>query len=206
VTGLTLPQLADAHVGIAQALVWAGASNVPESPEGRPSGKFHCPFELTEHDDQGAEAAMRWYADSNSAYCFACQAYYRPVSLLAAAWEMDPDDAAAEALRRVRYKPATYAHLWASVSRDPAAEVDTMALAKAFKVYAFRVVPGWGELQYEDDVAEFVGRCLRLLGRAVSTPAQGELWLRRCKASLVTFMERRDGRGAGEGSRAVPAP
>jgi hypothetical protein len=45
------------------------------------SWKFRCPFGV-EHEDGGMERAARYYADSNSAYCFATHGILTPVRLL----------------------------------------------------------------------------------------------------------------------------
>lgn len=46
------------------------------------SWKAHCPFGA-EHSDGGIEKAMRYYPESNSAYCFAAHGILTPVRVLA---------------------------------------------------------------------------------------------------------------------------
>ncbi len=148
----SLVSLANEAVSFSQAAVWAGIS-----PGGR--AKVRCPFGH-EHADGGAEPALRVY--DTHGFCFAEQKRFTVVSLLAAIWEVDPEDAAAEALRRAGVKPADYAHLWVQVN-DQTSVPDRDALEQALKLWCRTSCPDWSERQYDKLVSEKLSRCLGLL-------------------------------------------
>ena len=157
------------------AASWAGVDSGGRS-------KCYCPFPQ-EHDDGGAEPSLRVYRDHG--YCFAEQRYLTVTSLLAAAWEVDPEDAAAKALQRYGWKPADYAHLWEEVSRVP--EPDREALAKALVTWCRATCPDWDERQYGDAVSDRLARCLGLL-HLVQTGQDCTTWLQACKTALRPYL------------------
>ena len=112
---------------------------------------------------------------------FAESKYFSPVSLLAEVWQVSAEDAAAEALRRSGYKPATYAHLWEQAVREP--DPDRESLAKALTVWCSGQVPDWKERQYDDAVAAVLGKCLGLLPR-VRTQEECLVWLEACQKAM----------------------
>jgi hypothetical protein len=150
--------------------------------------KIHCPFGEIYHVDQGHEAAMRIYPDTNSAFCFAGCGYFSPVWLLAQAWDIDPTQAAVELLERAGIKPVSLAQAWAEASIVDA-EPDRTALCEALKMYCRRTVPGWNALQFQPEVARTLARCLTLLDR-VRTEDDAQRWLRVCKQVMAHETDR----------------
>jgi hypothetical protein len=171
----SLASLADEVVPFPLAASWAGVDSAGRS-------KCYCPFPQ-EHDDGGDEPALRVYRDHG--YCFAEQRYFTVTTLLAAFWEADPEDAAAEALRRAGHKPAGYAHLWEQVSREPVPDRD--ALARALSVWCGSQCPGWQQRQLDDDASGRYARCLGLL-HLVRTPEECRIWLAACKKAMAPYL------------------
>lgn len=170
----SLASLANEAVPFTLAAAWVGLSG------GR--NKHHCPFGLG-HDDGGDEPAFRVYEDHG--YCFSCRRRFSVVALLAGVWEADPEDAAAEALRRVGYKPATYAHLWEQASL--AVAPDTDALAAALKTWCSAHCADWETRQYSEAVAVRLARCLGLLHLVKDAP-DCERWLDGCKRAMQPYL------------------
>lgn len=159
---------------------WAGIVVHSVSERGT---KVYCPFGEVEHPDGGTEPAMRIYPDHG--WCFAEQRYFSVVSLLAEVWQLSYQDAAAEALRRYGWKPATYAHLWEQASGEE--EPDHDALAQALLVWCEAVAPDWSQRQYDDRTARVLGRCLGLLP-LVRTGDECRTWLEGCKRALAPYL------------------
>lgn len=144
---------------------------------------MHCPLGALEHPDGGAEPAFRVYPDHG--WCFACQRYFSPVSLLAVAWELDREDAAAEALRRYGWKPASYAHLWEEAQREPLP--DREALAGALTAWCASQCADWRQRQYDQLVSGQLARCLSLLP-LVRTRDDCGIWLEACKKAMAHYL------------------
>lgn len=155
---------------------WAGIS-----AGGR--AKTYCPFGAVEHIDGGVEQALRVYKDHG--WCFAEQRYFSVVTLLAAVWEADREDAAAEALRRYGWKPVDFAHLWEQVSQEPAPDRD--ALAQALTTWCSAQCPSWRQRQREDRTADKLARCLGLLP-LVHTREDCGKWLSACKQAMAPYL------------------
>lgn len=172
--------LANEHVSILHACRKIGLS-VPEELTGR-SMKLSCPFGDVWHTDQGAQKALRLFPETNSAYCYAGCGFYTPVSLVAMAEDRDPEDVAIELLQEVGYKPVSLAQYWADVQVTEQSP-DRAMLGLALRTYCERVVPGWSERQFDEQVARRLSRCLSLLAK-VETEGDAELWLDTCKKAM----------------------
>ncbi len=158
------------------AASWAGVGHGDAAERG--SAKDWCPFSFL-HLDGGAEKAFRVYQDHG--WCFAERRYFTSVSLLAAVWGLEREEAAAEALKRVDHVPVTYAHLWEEVQRpqDPGREF----LAGALREWCRGNLPGWESLQYDQAVSARLAACLALLPR-VNSADDCQRWLEGCKKAM----------------------
>lgn len=146
------------------------------------SKKVPCPFGEIYHSDGGVAPAMRIYPETNSAYCFSCAAFWTPVTLIAKAMDSDWHTAALRLLDHVGYKPlALAAQFQQASSYEP--ELDLARLADALKTYCRRIDPSWSTRQFDPEVAALLTRCLGLLD-LVTTSADVELWLDRCKTVM----------------------
>lgn len=176
-------RLANQKVPFPTAARWVGMS-VHEGSAER-GIKTWCPFGAFEHPDGGTDPAFRVYPDHG--WCFAEGRYFSVVSLLAAVWELDREDAAAEALRRIGYVPADYAHLFAEGTKPP--EPDTDALAAALVTWCEARYGDWKALQYEPAVAVMLSRCLGLLP-LVHDEDECRTWLDGCKQAMQQVLDR----------------
>jgi hypothetical protein len=152
---------------------------------GIPAGgrnKVHCPFGF-EHDDGGAEQALRVYPDHG--YCFAEQRYFTVTSFLSAVWEVTREDAAIEALRRWGWRPADYAHLWADAVRER--EPDRDALRAALDTWCSARAREWKTRQYDPAVADRLARCYGLLPLVRTADDCGK-WLAACKSAMLPYL------------------
>ena len=164
----SLADIANERVPFLAAAAWAGIGT-----GARDRGmKVSCP-------SCGESGAMRVY--EGHGWCFAERRYFTPVSLLAEFWDMEPDDAAREALDRIGYVPVSYARLWENAQRDPEPAVDQ--LAEALRVWCSSACPDWQARQYDEAVARLLGRCLWWL-REVHTEEDCRLWLAKCKEAM----------------------
>lgn len=176
--------LANKRVPITMSCRIAG-TEIPDGLEATKSLKVRCPFGEIYHDDGGAEAAFRVYPGPNNAWCFACGEFYTPVRLAAVAWDVTQEQAAIQLLERINYKPASYAHHWAGLQRpDPP---DVAALAQALQFYCGRISPDFDSRRQEERVADFLARCLGLIGR-VATEAEAETWLATTKQVMAEIL------------------
>jgi hypothetical protein len=171
----SLPSVANRVIPFPLAAKWAGVD-----AGGR--AKAHCPFGF-EHDDGGREQAFRVYPDHG--WCFAEQRFFTVTSLLAAVWEVSRDDAAAEALRRYGWKPASLAHLWEGVTREP--EPDRGALRAALSTWCSSRCPDWAERQYDPAAAGRLGQCFGLLP-LVTSEQDCEKWLAAAKKAMAPYL------------------
>lgn len=170
--------VANEQVSIVTVCQMVGLDISDDVGEGR-SRKLPCPFGEIYHSDHGRDPAMRLYMDSNSAYCFSCQAYWTPVSLFARAMDLDHRTAATRLLDRIGYKPVNLAQAWKqAVSYAP--ELDKAALAEALKIYCRRIEPQWSRRQFDPGIAQHLTRCLSILS-LVRNETDADLWLTRCK-------------------------
>lgn len=175
----SLAALANEKVPFPLAAQWAGI-DVYDDVSAERGVKVYCPFGEVEHPDGGLEPAMRIYRDHG--WCFAEGRYFTVVSLLAEVWQTSRAETAAEALRRIGYVPASYAHLFETAQRDP--EPDTDALAGALVIWCEqRCQADWTTVQYLPDVARMLARCLGLLP-LVKDEADCRTWLAVSKEAM----------------------
>lgn len=189
--------IANEQVPITTACRLVGIDLSDDIAYGR-SLKVHCPFGELYHSDGGVEPAFRVYPDSNSAYCFACKAYFSPVWLVAQHWGQPSREVAEELLAHIGYRPATAAQAWAQAcARDT--PPDRTLLAEALKTFCARIAPGWSVGQFDPDTAAVLGRCLALLDH-VHTDGDTARWLDGCKHAMHRHLlqNKPSGYGAGE--------
>lgn len=144
--------------------------------------KAYCPFGF-EHDDGGAEPALRVYRDHG--WCFAENRYLTVSSLLAAAWNMEREDAAAQALERYGWVPPDPESMWADAGRAP--QPDRESLADALVTWCRARCPDWDRRQYDERTAARLARCLGLLS-LVYSPAECRLWLETCQRAMRPYL------------------
>ena len=113
--------------------------------------------------------------------CFSERRYFSPVGLLAEVWDMEPEDAARQALDKIGYVPVSYARLWESAQREP--EPAVADLADALRLWCASACPDWQARQYDEAVAGLLARCLGWL-REVRTEDDCLLWLTKCKEAM----------------------
>lgn len=127
----------------------------------------------------GSDGGIRVFPDHG--YCFSEKRYISVVTLLAAVWDMEREDAALKALADYGYVPVSLAHLWEHAQRDP--EVARAELAQALAIWCEASIPGWAARQYEPAVTRKRSACLALLPR-VRTEDDCERWLAACKEAM----------------------
>lgn len=174
--------VANETVPITTACQLVGMSIPDDIGYGR-SMKVHCPFGDIWHSDQGAEATMRVYVESNHVYCFSRCGYFTPVSLVAAAWDLTWRNAAVELLERIGHKPVSLAEAWAQVGRRDDTPDQTL-LGEALKTWCRRAAPDWDDDQFHPRIAATLTRCLALLDR-VTTADEARVWLSGCKEAMT---------------------
>ena len=154
--------------------------------------RLHCPFEEFAHPDGGRDPAFRVWADHG--FCFACWEYYSPVKLYAQVKDVTQEQAAVRLLDLIGYKPASYAHHWRSVAGPP--PLDLSAVAQALRNFCDGYCDRWQEWQLEPYVAEYLSRCLGLLG-AVTAETDARAWLAQAKQVMTTVLDRMKARHGG---------
>ena len=179
--------LANEKLNIAQVCRWIG-SWAPDEMEGR-SRKIRCPLGEDWHTDGGHEKSMRIYPDSNSVYCYAGCGKMGPVALYARYHELSSDIAASQLLDRIGYRPPSPAERWRRASQKPE-EINRHDLGLTLRTYCERISQGlWKKVQFEDEVAEKLDKCLSLLDFVVSTE-QAHTWLNATKAVMAKVIGR----------------
>jgi hypothetical protein len=178
-------QIANEYVGIVDA---ASLSGVDNADFGR--AKLYCPFGEFYHSDEGRTPALRIYADTNSAWCFACSKYFTPVGMYALAHDLSPEDAAERLLEISGYVRPTIDARWEAIT-NLRESVDTTALADALRVACNRMTKNWESLQYEEDVSTMFRKCLQLLPK-VQTEEQATKWLASTKQIMLRTLGDRD--------------
>lgn len=179
----SLAALANARVPFVLAAQWAGIEVYGEP--GERGIRAWCPFGPVEHPDGGSEAAMRVYSDHG--WCFSESRYFSVTSLLAEVWQLEREDAAAEALRRFGYVPADYAHLFAQASAPPLPDRDE--LAAALVTWCEAQCRSWRQAAYHPGVSRQLSRCLGLLPLVV-TGEDCETWLNAAKEAMQEVLLR----------------
>lgn len=171
-------------VGIEQACVMVGMDYATGF------GKHYCPFGNLYHADGGISRSFRVYPNSNSAYCFACSAFYNPVKLMATAKGISDEDAAEFLLESVGYVPPdAYSRFQAAATTD--SRVETNDLAEALKLVCARLSSEWETRQFDDDVAQPFAKVLGLLPK-VKTDADAEKWLATAKIVMTRALGDQD--------------
>ena len=174
--------LADEQVPIITACRLIGME-LPEDVDYGRSLKVHCPFGAVYHSDQGHEAAMRVYPDSNSTFCFRCGSAYRPSQLAAQAWDCTRRDAADQLLERAGFTAATPEQAWAQAINHHVPP-DRTLLREALRTFCQRTAPDWDDVQFDPAVAGIYTRCLTLLDQVVSDHDATQ-WLTCCKQIMT---------------------
>jgi hypothetical protein len=144
--------------------------------------KTYCPFGSVFHADGGRSRAFKVYPDTNTAYCFACQKVYDPVSLIATDKDITFRAAAELILEMKAYVSPDYQTRWDALTQK-AVEVDHEALQDALKIACSTMVPDWATRQFEERVATKLTQCLTI-ARKVRTEEDGRKWLDMSKQAM----------------------
>jgi hypothetical protein len=171
----SLYAIANERVPFDTAMLWAGVGGAGTRERGI---KVTCPS----CDEAGA---MRVYPGHG--WCFPERLWLTPVGLLAAKWDMDREEAAIRALKRIGYVPPGYAELFDQVQEPPPPARDD--LATALRIWCGRVCPDWQVRQYDPDVAALLARCLGLLPK-VQTAEDCRKWLEVSKTVMGRLLTR----------------
>lgn len=154
--------------------------DVPETVTG--SVKVYCPFGAVYHSDGGHSPAMRIYPETDSSWCFACSAYFTPVTLYSQVLGIPPQEAAEVLCDRFEVARAkAWEEVLAPVPEPP---VDRAELAEALKTWCVRQIPNFDARQF-GDLAEILGKCLDLLA-LVNNSEAAYTWLESSKQVLHT--------------------
>lgn len=175
--------MADSPIKLARELMTINEACI-EVGMGDVSGmaKTYCPFGSVFHSDGGRSRAFKVYPETNTAYCFACQKVYDPVSLIANDRDITFRAAAELILEMKAYVAPDYETRWDAITKQ-AATVDVEALQDALKIACSRMVPDWATRQFEDRVAAKLAQCLAL-ARKVKTDDDGRKWLDMTKEAM----------------------
>lgn len=178
-------QLADSEISIVQACAWAGV----DGASGDSRQKMYCPFGVT-HTDSGMERAFRVYADTNTAYCFACGRGWTPVRLMSEFWDMRRQDAAEKMCKLAGVREHGWQERWEEL-RQPRVP-DRQGLAEALKTWCRRLRgPSWETEQFQPRFADPLGACLGVLP-LVSTGGEADEWLYGCKVIMGPLVMNRE--------------
>jgi hypothetical protein len=182
--------VANEHVGLVEVTTLIGMETPRELLPGG-SIKVRCPFGEFYHADGGHSAAMRLYADTNSAFCFAGCGYYSVVKLYAHAKDLEPNEAAMELLEKTKKLGLLQDRgAWDRVSQPLDSGVPSSSdLAAALKLYCSRIHPQWDEVQFYEGVSDMLAQCLGLLSNVV-TDQDAQNWLRKTKTAMQFILER----------------
>lgn len=148
------------------------------------SVKTYCPFGEMLHEDGGRSKAFRVYPGTNSAYCFACGAYYTPVKLISVDRDVPEATAAEIILEEVGYVAPDYLSRWDALTEQKTS-VDVDGLANALKTACARMSPDWEERQFDSDIADILRKCLAPIVK-VTSEEEARTWL----ATTKTVMQR----------------
>lgn len=151
------------------------------------SVKTYCPFGELMHEDGGRSKAFRVYPGTNSAWCFACQAYYTPVKLVAMDRDVSEIEAAEVILEETGFVAPDFASRWdAAITPTHATDLD--GLANALKTACARMVPDWEARQFDEDVAAKLHQCLAISAK-VTTDEEAREWLRVTKIAMKSVLK-----------------
>lgn len=144
--------------------------------------KAYCPFGPVFHSDGGRERAFKVYPASNSAYCFACQRRYDPVSLIATEKDITYQAAAEWILEHKEWAAPDYVSQWEALTTKPT-KVDYEGLQEALKLSCARMVPDWDTRQFEPKVAHKLTQCFTFV-RGVKDDEGARKWLDTTKEAM----------------------
>lgn len=156
---------------------------MPEMGYSYGSPKMYCPFGDSSHMDLGATKAFRIYADTNTAYCFACGRQYRPVSLIALYNDISEDEAADYLIEFFQINEPSVDEKWAELTAEKPFSVDRADLIDSLKRYCARISPDWEARQFEPEVAADFDKCLALLS-LLRTVEDVETWRQAAKTKM----------------------
>lgn len=173
------------QVGILAACSLIGMDLPPGVAEGR-AVKVHCPFGEVHHADGGIEPAMRIYVDSNHVHCFAGCGSFRPIGLVAHAFDITRNTALRELVDRTGNRSLIkYRDVWTeTLTGTPP---DTSRLAEALKTFCRRIDHTWAARQFDGPISGQLGKCLSLLDHVKSEQA-ADLWLDSCKLIMTRVL------------------
>jgi hypothetical protein len=146
------------------------------------NAKQWCPFGEIAHSDGGMAKAFRIYEDTNTAHCFACQATWTPVKLVAQVRDVSYESAADYILTLINYVAPDVDSQWAALMSQQQ-KVNADDLAEALKVACLRMAPDWEVRQFEDLVAHKFRQCLDLLPK-IHTEEAANKWLTIAKQAM----------------------
>jgi hypothetical protein len=146
------------------------------------NSKQWCPFGDLAHSDGGQAKSLRFYEDTNTAYCFACGEAFTPVKFVSKIKDLDEQSAADFILTLINYVPPTVESQWAALMEEKTS-INTNDLAEALKVACLRMTPDWETRQFDDAVAHKFRQCLDLLPK-VHTEDAANRWLTVAKMAM----------------------
>ena len=144
--------------------------------------KTYCPFGNTMHSDGGRERSFKVYPETNSAYCFACQRRYDPVSLVALEHDVTYRKAADIILAEKEWVPPDYVSQWEALT-SKTQKVDYEGLQEALKLACARMDPSWETRQFEPAVAHKLTQCFAAV-RKVKDDEDATKWLTLTKEAM----------------------
>lgn len=144
--------------------------------------KAYCPFGPVFHSDGGRERAFKIYPQTNSAYCFACQRRYDPVSLVATEQDISYVAAAEWILEEKKWVAPDYESQWDALTTRPT-PVDYEGLQAALKLACGRMVTDWETRQFEPQVAHKLTLCLGMV-RKVTNDDEAKKWFDTTKKAM----------------------
>lgn len=149
--------------------------------------KFYCPFGEIWHVDGGMSKAFRIYENTNSAWCFACSAYYTPVKLIAADKDKTELEAAEWILEHTHYVAPDFVAQWDAIT-SATPSIDREALTEALRLSCTRF-PGWDAKQFDDRIARTYTKVLSVLPK-VADEDGARKWLDTAKQVMKRELER----------------
>lgn len=147
------------------------------------SPKMECPHTGLYHN---STKSLRFYPETNSAYCFACGEYMTPLSLIASFKGFTEEEAAQWIKEFAEYSEPTAEERWDTLMTD-STELDTNNLSEALKIYCARICEDWDDRQFDSEVSRKLSQCLSLLSR-VHSASDGSVWLEGAKKAMTQVL------------------
>lgn len=151
--------------------------------------KYHCPFGHIWHSDGGVDRALRFYPDSNTAFCFAGCGFLNPVRLAQVSWDIrSPIRAASELLEKYAGPPPTWEERLAKALSPRTPELTQACVAALHQ--ALSGDPGYATLSLHPTVLAATEECLdrlenpRVGDPSVTDPEIARRWLRWARARV----------------------